>query len=60
MSFETTVWDLRNDDRLVWTTSTRTTNPSAGRDFVDSLTDAVVPRLAETALASRGGDVALD
>jgi hypothetical protein len=40
--FETTLWDTRADDKLAWAMSSETTNPSAGRDFVRSLTKAVI------------------
>ena len=50
VAFETTLWDARDDDRLVWAALTRTTNPSAGRDFVKSLTGTVVPAIARARL----------
>lgn len=44
--FETTLWDLRTTDRLVWTARTETLNPSNGTDFAISLKRAVDPALA--------------
>jgi hypothetical protein len=44
--FETTLWDLRTGDRLVWTARTETLNPSNGRDFAISLKRAIDPTLA--------------
>ena len=45
VNFETTLWDARAEDKLVWAALTKTVNPSSGRDFVKSLTDAVLPPL---------------
>ncbi|MBX3226762.1 MAG: hypothetical protein KIT84_38915 [Labilithrix sp.] len=43
--FEATLWDLRNDDKLVWTARTETLNPSSGSEFATSLTRGVNPAL---------------
>jgi hypothetical protein len=45
--FETTLWDLRTGDRLVWTARTETLNPSNGTDFAISLKRAIDPTLAK-------------
>jgi hypothetical protein len=45
VSFETTLWDTRAEDRLVWATFTETINPSSGQDFVRSLTKKVLEEL---------------
>jgi hypothetical protein len=47
VTFETTLWDLRGDDRLVWTAQTQTTNPRSGHDFARSLSKAVIPALTK-------------
>ena len=44
---EAALWDARADDKLVWTASTRTLNPSSGQAFVKSVSQAVVPALAK-------------
>jgi hypothetical protein len=46
VSFETTLWDTRADDKLVWAMFTETTNPSSGSEFVTSLRKAVLSALA--------------
>ena len=43
VKFETTVWDQRAGGKLVFAALTQTKNPSSGRDFVQSLTKAVLP-----------------
>lgn len=48
VSFETTLWDSRAEDKLVWASFTETTNPSEGRDFVKSLTKAMMGSLEKT------------
>jgi hypothetical protein len=45
VSVDTTLWDARTGDQLVFTITTTTTNPSSGKNFVPSVTDAVVPAL---------------
>jgi hypothetical protein len=45
VTFETTLWDTRAEDKLVWAALAETTNPSSGKAFVESLTNAVMPRL---------------
>jgi hypothetical protein len=45
VSFETTLWDARAGDRLVWSADLETTNPSDGREFARSLTGRVVSTL---------------
>jgi hypothetical protein len=57
VSFETTLWDTRAEDKLAFATFTETTNPSAGQKFVRSLTDSVVEALDTARLvAPRRGD----
>jgi hypothetical protein len=41
VSFETTLWDTRAEDRLVWAMLTETTNPSSGPKFVQSVTRSI-------------------
>lgn len=48
VTFETTLWDTRAEDKLVWAMSTATTNPSSGREFVKSLTTAVIEGLEKS------------
>jgi len=50
VSFETTLWDTRAEDRLVWTALTETTNPSAGPKFVQSVTGAIEQSLVRTGI----------
>jgi hypothetical protein len=50
VTFETTVWDLRGQDRLVWAALTTTSNPSAGPEFVESVTKTVIPQAAAAGL----------
>jgi len=45
VTFETTLWDARMEDKLVWTLLTKTLNPSSGKSFVKSLSGAVAPAL---------------
>ncbi len=46
VNLETTLWDTRAGDQVVWAALTNTTNPSSGRDFVKSVTKKVIPELA--------------
>lgn len=48
--FETTLWDLRAEDRLLWTARTETLNPTNGTDFAISLKRAVNPELTKQGL----------
>jgi hypothetical protein len=43
---ETTLWDARAANTVVWSGLTNTANPSTGRDFVDSVSATVLPALA--------------
>jgi hypothetical protein len=45
VSFDTTLWDARSGDQLVFAVTTETLNPSSGRDFVQSLTKTVLSAL---------------
>jgi hypothetical protein len=49
VSFETSLWDLRDGDR-VWTANTQTENPSSGKDFAKSLSKEVLPNLSKQQL----------
>ena len=51
---EAALWDARADDKLVWTASTRTLNPSSGAAFVKSVSRAVVPALAKAHFIAPG------
>ena len=50
VTFESTLWDTRAEDKLVWAALTKTTNPSTGKSYVGSLVKAVMPRLEDTRL----------
>jgi hypothetical protein len=43
--FETTLWELRESGKVIWSASTQTDNPSSGKDFVSSLTKKVIPEM---------------
>jgi hypothetical protein len=45
VNFDTTLWDTRSGDQLVFALTTKTTNPSSGTDFVQSLTKTVIKAL---------------
>jgi len=47
VTFESTLWDTRAEDKLVWAALTRTTNPTAGRSYIGSLVNAVLPKLQD-------------
>lgn len=53
LTFETSLWDLR-DDRRVWVVISKTENPSSSSDYANSLTKEVVPRLADSGLIGKG------
>jgi hypothetical protein len=42
---ETTLWDPRARDALVWSAVTETTNPDSGSDFATSVAKKVVPEM---------------
>lgn len=48
VTFESTLWDARAEDKLVWAALTKTTNPSSGKSYVGSLVKAVIPKLEGT------------
>lgn len=50
VNLETTLWDSRAADTVVWAALTNTKNPSTGQDFVRSVTAKVIPQLAEARL----------
>jgi hypothetical protein len=50
VTWEMTLWDARAEDRLAWTAAMETTNPSAGKDFVKSVTKSTVESLTKTGL----------
>lgn len=50
VDWEMTLWDTRAEDRLVWTASLQTTNPSTGQEFVTSVRDTIVTLLAKQRL----------
>jgi hypothetical protein len=50
VTFEPMLWDARAPEKLVWAALTKTTNPSAGREYIESLTEAVVPELDKASL----------
>jgi hypothetical protein len=43
---ETTLWDARAANTVVWSGLTNTQNPSSGRDFVNSVSATVLPALS--------------
>jgi hypothetical protein len=53
VSVETSLWDLHDDGKLVWSITTRTDNPSSGDDAAKSLTKELVPKLLATGLLVR-------
>jgi hypothetical protein len=53
--FESSLWGLQGDTRLVWSAVTQTENPSSAKDFVSSLTNDVVPALAKAGLIAPAG-----
>jgi hypothetical protein len=51
VSMETTLWDLRSSNgTLVWSATTKTTNPTSGGDTVKSVTREVIPKLEDVGL----------
>lgn len=50
VNLETTLWDARAGDTVVWSALTNTTNPSSGNDFVNSVTEKVIPAIAARGL----------
>lgn len=48
VNVETTLWDARAPDTIVWAALTTTRNPRSGHDFVESVTEKVIPALAES------------
>ncbi len=50
VTFESTLWDPRAEDKLVWAALTKTTNPSIGKSYIGSLVKAVVPKLTDARL----------
>jgi hypothetical protein len=59
VKFETTLWDP-NSGKMVWSAVTQTENPTSGKDFVTSLTKAVVPSMAKAGLLPMGQPVSLN
>lgn len=45
VNVDTTLWDTRTGDQLVFAITTETTNPSSGKDFVPSVVHTVVSAL---------------
>jgi hypothetical protein len=52
VSVDTTLWDARSGDRLLFAISTDTTNPSAGKAFVASVVKSVVSALEKQEIVS--------
>lgn len=50
VSFDTTLWDTRKGDQLVFALTTETTNPASHEDFVPSLTRTIVSALQKQML----------
>lgn len=46
VNIETTLWDARAADTVVWSALTETENPSNGSAFVESVSEKVVPAIA--------------
>jgi hypothetical protein len=59
VKFETTLWDP-NSGKMVWSAITQTENPTSGKDFVSSLTKAVVPSMAKAGLLPMGQPISLN
>jgi hypothetical protein len=47
VNVETTLWDLRQGDAVVWSALTNTKNPTSGTALVRSIADKVVPSIAQ-------------
>lgn len=47
VDFETTLWDLRGDGRMIWSAVARTDNPRDGKGFAKSVVEAIVPTLLD-------------
>lgn len=56
VSFETTLWSERTGDQLLWAAMTETKNPSAGKEFANSLTKAVIASLENEGLVPKQED----
>ena len=50
VSFDTTLWDTRKGDQLVFALTTETTNPAAHKNFIPSLTSSVASALQKQLL----------
>jgi hypothetical protein len=50
VSFDTTLWDTRKGDQLVFALTTETTNPASNKNFIPSLTKTVVSALQKQML----------
>lgn len=46
VTLESTLWDLRSTDEIVWAAGTETVNPSNQRQLVHSASQVVIPELA--------------
>jgi hypothetical protein len=45
VNFEVSLWDARGAGNMLWSSTTRTLNPTSSKDFADSLSKEVVPNL---------------
>jgi hypothetical protein len=50
VKFESSLWSLQGDSKLVWSATTQTDNPMTAKDFTTSLTNDVVPALTKVGL----------
>jgi hypothetical protein len=54
VDFDTTLWDTRSGDELVFAVTTETSNPSSNQSFIHSLTKTVLSSLDEKRLIPPG------
>jgi hypothetical protein len=55
VQFESSLWSLQGDSRMIWSALTQTENPTSAKNFVSSLTNDVVPALTKAGLIAPAG-----
>jgi hypothetical protein len=53
--FESSLWSMEGDSRMIWSALTQTDNPTSTKNFVSSLTNDVVPALTKAGLIAPAG-----
>jgi hypothetical protein len=53
VKFETTLWDVQADSRMIWSDVTRTENPTSTPGFTKSLLESVIPAMEKAGLLPR-------